>query len=124
MKLKTEQEYDKAVEIINGLLKKELDTFDEIYLDALTDAVEEYQDEMFEPLGEPTAQEYLLAIMEEYDMVKKDLIPYFGSKQRVYEFFKGNSPSKDTIARLVQGLNIPANIFFNSTNYHIDLEEA
>ncbi|BDD01978.1 hypothetical protein [Persicobacter psychrovividus] len=120
MRIKNDNELDIAIAQLDLFLEKEeLNTVEHIFKDALTDAIEAYEDERFSDLGKLSVQEYLLSELEEQGLQKQDLIPYFGSKQSISNFFAGKHPSKDIIARLVQYFNVPATLFFNQDNYPI-----
>src|SRR5687767_12797823 len=86
--IRTKADYKSVLERIDTLIqgnpKKGTDEFDE--LDVLGTLVSAYEDVHF-PIDAPDPVEAVKYIMEEKGLKPKDLVPYFGSKGNVSEFF-------------------------------------
>ena len=79
-------------------------------LDVLTLLIEDYEVRNF-PIEPPDPIEFLLYIMEQRGLARKDLEPFIGSRARVAEVLNRVRPlSLEMIRRLSEGLNLPADV--------------
>ncbi len=79
--------------------------------DLLVDLVERYEDAHY-PMGEQSDPITLLEfVMEQQGLTRKDLEPYLGPRQRVWDIMERRRPlSLAMIRRLEKGLHIPATL--------------
>ena len=79
-------------------------------LDVLTLLIEDYEVRHF-PIEPPDPIEFLLYIMEQRGLARKDLEPFIGSRARVAEVLNRVRPlSLEMIRNLSEGLNLPADV--------------
>ena len=79
-------------------------------LDVLTLLIEDYEVRNF-PIEPPDPIEFLLYIMEQRGLARKDLEPFIGSRARVAEVLNRVRPlSLEMIRSLSEGLNLPADV--------------
>jgi len=79
-------------------------------LEVLTLLIEDYEVRNF-PIEPPDPIEFLLYIMEQRGLARKDLEPFIGSRARVAEVLNRVRPlSLEMIRRLSEGLNLPADV--------------
>ena len=108
--IKTEADYDAALNEIEALMDAEPNTPECDKLDVLAILVEAYESEHYEiPAPDPIdALEYYL---ESRDMSRKDLEPFIGTRARVSEILNRKRPlTLSMIRRLEAGTGIPASI--------------
>lgn len=105
--IKTEADYEAALERVGGLMDAVLDTPEGDELDVLTTLIEHYESK-HHPIFPPHPVEAIRFRMEQFGLQDKDLVPYIGRSGRVSEVL--NYKRKLTlpmIRRLHTGLNIP-----------------
>lgn len=107
--IRTKTDYKQALKRIDDLIllnpKKNSLEYDE--LDVLGTLVAAYEDIHFK-IAAPTPIETIKHIMEENGLKAKDLVPYFGSKSIVSEFFsKKRQLTIRTIKLLHETFGIP-----------------
>lgn len=107
--IRTKTDYKHALKRIDDLIlknpKKNSAEYDE--LDVLGTLVASYEDIHF-PISAPTPIETIKHIMEENGLKPKDLVPYFGSKGIVSEFFsKKRQLTLRTIKLLHEAFDVP-----------------
>ncbi|MBL8522114.1 MAG: transcriptional regulator [Betaproteobacteria bacterium] len=79
-------------------------------LDVLTLLIEDYESRHF-PMEPPDPIEFLLFIMEQRGLARKDLEPFIGSRARVAEVLNRVRPlSLEMIRSLAEGLGLPADV--------------
>eukprot|EP00038_Savillea_parva_P030664 m.79374 g.79374 ORF g.79374 m.79374 type:complete len:399 (+) comp9287_c0_seq1:473-1669(+) len=79
-------------------------------LDLLAFLIEKYEEETF-PIDSPDPIEAIKFRMEQQGLIKKDLVPYFGSASKVTEVLNGTrSLSLNMIRKLNSGLGISADV--------------
>ena len=79
-------------------------------LDVLTLLIEDYEARHF-PIEPPEPIEFLLFIMEQRGLTRKELEPFIGSRARVAEVLNRVRPlSLEMIRSLSEGLNLPADV--------------
>lgn len=108
--IKSEADYEAALEEIERLLDAEPNTPEGDKLEVLMVLVEAYEDEHHSiPLPNPIAA--IKYHMESRGLSRKDLEPYIGSRARVSEILNRKRPlSINMIRKLSAGLGIPTDI--------------
>lgn len=106
--IKTETEYRAALAEIERLFDVAEDTAEADRLEVLALLVENYETTHY-PMLNPEPIDFLLYIMENRGLTRKDLEPYIGSRGRVAEVLNRARPlSLAMIRMLSDGLKIPA----------------
>jgi HTH-type transcriptional regulator / antitoxin HigA len=111
--IKDDVAHGRAVEVVGGLLGRELDEGAGDYLDTLVMLVNRYEDEHHTPMGtELTARQALRAIMEFNNLTQADMGRIIGSESAVSMFLKGERElSKAQIKALVERFRVDASLF-------------
>jgi HTH-type transcriptional regulator/antitoxin HigA len=105
--IRTEAEYDAALDEIDGLMDATGDSPLADRLELLSILVEAYEHEHY-PLGPPDPIEAIKFRMDQAGMNRKDLEPYIGGRARVAEILNRVRPlSLTMIRRLNAQLGIP-----------------
>ena len=105
--IKTKRDYHRTLKEIEGLMTAKRNTPDGDRLDVLVTLVEAWEAKHY-PLDLPDPVAAIRYHMEQNELAPKDLVPYIGSRGRVYEVLNHNRPlSLKMIRRLHQGLGIP-----------------
>ena len=105
--IKTEQDYEQALERIAELMDARPNTKAGDELDVLTTLVEAYETQHF-PIEPADPVDAILFRMEQQGLERKDLEPFLGSRHRVSEVLnRRRGLSIDMIRRLHKGLKIP-----------------
>jgi HTH-type transcriptional regulator/antitoxin HigA len=110
--VKTEPDYEAALAEIAQLMGNvEPDTPDWDRLDILVSLVEAYEDAHY-PMGATSDPISMIEfVMDQQGLTRKDLQPYLGPRQRVWDIMERRRPlSLAMMRRLEKGLNIPANV--------------
>ena len=110
--VKTEADYEAALaEIAQMMGNVKPGTPDWDRLDILISLVEAYEDIHY-PMGATSDPISLIEfVMDQQGLTRKDLEPYIGPRQRVWDIMERRRPlSLAMMRRLEKGLNIPANI--------------
>ncbi len=108
--IKSEEEYEKALERINELMDAGPGSSESDELELWTTLVMLYEKENF-PVEMPDPVEAIKFRMEQQGLRQKDLIPYIGSASKVSEVLSGKRGlSRSMIRRLHEGLGIPAEV--------------
>ncbi len=119
--IRSEADYQVALKEIEKLVDSQPGTPDGDRMDVLVTLVEAYEAKYF-PIPEPDDPVQVLQYyMESRGLVRADLVPYLGSKERVSEFFnRKRGLSLEMIRRLHSGLGIPAELLMGKfhTNKH------
>lgn len=106
--IKTEQDYQGALQEIEGLMMAEENTPDGERLDILVTLVEDYERKHY-PLDFPDPIEAIKFVMEQRNLTAKDLAPMIGRTNRVYEILnRKRQLTLPMIKRLHKELGIPA----------------
>jgi HTH-type transcriptional regulator/antitoxin HigA len=112
--IKTESEYRMALAEIERLFDVAEGTAEADRLEVLALLVESYEATHY-PMTAPDPIEFLLYIMENRGLTRKDLEPYIGSRGRVAEVLNRARPlSLAMIRMLSDGLKIPAALLIQS----------
>ena len=108
--IKTEADYESALEEINQLFGARPDTPEGDKLEILVTLVEAYEAKYHKiPLPDPI--DAIEHYMESRGLTGHDLEPYIGSRARVSEVLNRKRPlSVEMIRRLHKGLGIPAEV--------------
>lgn len=113
MIIKTEEENDRAVLIVEQLLEKgdRLSFEENALIELLGKLILDFEENFYQP-REASPQEVLIEIMNARGLKQKDLIEVFGSKSRVSEAVSGKREITKLQARaLAKFFNIPAEFF-------------
>jgi HTH-type transcriptional regulator/antitoxin HigA len=79
-------------------------------LDVLMLLIHDYETK-HHPIPDPDPIEFLLGVMEQRGLSRRDLEPYIGSRARVAEVLNRVRPlTLDMIRRLSEGLGLPAEV--------------
>jgi len=108
--IKTEQDYNLAINRIEELWGSKKDTPNGDELDLLVTLVESYEMKHY-PIAPPDPIDAIKFRMEQMGMTKEDMVKYLGSQSRVSEIL--NRKRKLTlkmVKSLYKGLKIPAEI--------------
>lgn len=108
--IKTEADYEAALEQISLLMDAKADTPIADELELLAKLVEYYEAEHY-PIGLPDPIAAIRFRMEQADLSEQDLIPYIGSRSLVSEVLSGKrSLTLPMVRSLHQHLGIPAEV--------------
>ncbi len=106
--IKTERDHKRALREIESLMTAKRNTPEGDRLDVLVTLVEAWEARHY-PLDLPDPVAAIRYHMEQRGLTPKDLVPYIGSRSRVYEVLNRKRPlSLRMIWRLHRGLGIPA----------------
>ena len=106
--IKTNEDYRRTLKEIEGLMTAKQGTPAGDRLDVLVTLVEAWEARHY-PIDLPDPVDAIRYHMEQNGLAPKDLVEYFGSRNRVYEVLNRRRPlSLKMIRRLHQGLGIPA----------------
>ena len=115
--LRTEADYLAALREVSALveLDPEADSAEGERLDVLGTLVQAYEAK-HHPIDPPDPIEAIKFRMEQAGMTVKDLVPYIGPLNRVYEVLSyKRSLSLSMIRRLSEGLHIPAEVLIRES---------
>ena len=108
--IKTEEDYEKVLSRIKGLMEAKHGTAEMDELELLTALVEMYEDQHY-PISPPDPIEAIKFRMEQLGLTQKDMVPYIGSKSKVSEVLNGKRPITLAMMRsLNKNLGIPAEV--------------
>ena len=106
--IKTQRDYRRALKDIESLMTAKRGTPEGDRLDVLVTLVEAWEAKHY-PLDLPDPVEAIKYHMEQSGLAPRDLIPFVGSRNRVYEVLNRKRPlTLKMIWRLHKGLGIPA----------------
>lgn len=106
--VKTKRDHDRALKEIEDLMGAERGTVEGDRLDVLVTLVEAWEARHY-PIDLPDPVEAIKYHMEQQGLEPKDLVPFIGSRNRVYEVLNRKRPlTLKMVWRLHQGLGIPA----------------
>jgi HTH-type transcriptional regulator/antitoxin HigA len=106
--IKTQRDYRRLLKEIEGLMNAKRNTTEGDRLDVLVTLVEAWETKHY-PLDLPDAVEAIKYHMEQKGLAPRDLIPFIGTRNRVYEVLSRKRPlTLAMIQRLHGGLGIPA----------------
>ena len=106
--IKTQRDYRRVLEEIEGLMTAKRNTPEGDRLDVLVTLVEAWERKHY-PLDLPDPVEAIKYHMDQSGLQPRDLIPFIGSRNRVHEVLNRRRPlTLKMILRLHEGLGIPA----------------
>lgn len=106
--IRTKRDYEVALREIEHLMAAKRNTPEGDRLDVLVTLVEAYEARHF-PLDLPDPVEAIKFVMEQRNLTVKDLVPYIGRPNRIYEVLSHKRPLTMGMAwKLHKGLGIPA----------------
>jgi HTH-type transcriptional regulator/antitoxin HigA len=106
--IKTQRDYRRVLEEIEGLMMAKRNTPEGDRLDVLVTLVEAWERKHY-PLDLPDPVEAIKYHMDQNGLAPRDLIPFIGSRNRVHEVLNRRRPlTLKMIWRLHAGLGIPA----------------
>jgi HTH-type transcriptional regulator/antitoxin HigA len=106
--IRTKRDYEVALRTIESLMTAKRGTAEGDRLDILATLVEAYEAKHF-PLDLPDPVEAIKLVMEQRNLTVKDLVPYIGQPNRVYEVLNYKRPlTMAMVWKLHRGLGIPA----------------
>ena len=108
--IKTEKEYELALDRIDQLMEAVPDTDEGNEFELLVTLVELYEQQRY-PIDLPDAVSAIMFRMEQQGLKQKDLVELIGSKSKVSEVLAGKRPlSLSMIRKLHTGLGIPVEV--------------
>jgi len=108
--IKTEQDYDQALERLKNIFHAEIDTAEGDEAEVLSILIEKYEDEHY-PIGMPDPIEAIKFRMEQMGMKQKDLAEVVGFTSRVSEILnRKRKLTLSMIRKLNSALNIPTEV--------------
>jgi len=106
--IRTKRDYEAALRTIEQLMTARRNTPEGDRLDVLATLVEAYEAKHF-PLDLPDPVEAIKFVMEQRNLTVKDLVPYIGRPNRVYEVLNRKRALTMAMAwKLHKALGIPA----------------
>ncbi|HEX9645979.1 MAG TPA: transcriptional regulator [Alphaproteobacteria bacterium] len=106
--IKSKRDYRRALKEIEGLMDAKRGTPEGDRLDVLVTLVEAWEAKHY-PIDLPDPIEAIKYHMEQNALKPRDLIPFIGSRNRVYEVLNRRRPlTLQMVWRLHAGLGIPA----------------
>ena len=115
--IRTEADYLAALELVSALIDLDPapDSCEGERLDVLGTLVQAYE-ARHHPIDPPDPIEAIKFRMDQSGMTVKDLVPYIGSLNRVYEVLsRKRTLSLNMIRRLSDGLHIPAEVLIRES---------
>ena len=106
--IKSKRDYRRALKEIEGLMRAKRGTPEGDRLDVLVTLVEAWEARHY-PIDLPDPVEAIKYHMEQKGLEPRDLAPFIGSRNRVYEVLNRKRPlTRRMVWRLHKGLGIPA----------------
>ena len=106
--IRTKRDHRRALKEIEGLMDAKRGTDEGDRLDVLVTLVEAWEAKHY-PIDLPDPVAAIQYHMEQQGLAPKDLVPYIGSRNRVYEVLNRKRPlTLKMVWRLHSGLGIPA----------------
>lgn len=106
--IKSRRDYQRALKEIEGLMNAKRNAPEGDRLDVLVTWVEAWEAKHY-PLDLPDAVAAIKHHMDQQGLAPRDLVPFIGSRNRVYEVLARKRPlTLAMVRRLHQGLGIPA----------------
>ena len=114
--IRTEADYRAALQEVSALIDLDpaVDSPDGERLEVMGTLVQAYEAKHY-PIDPPDPIEAIKFRMDQAGMTVKDLVPYIGSLNRVYEVLNYKRPlSLNMIRRLSEGMRIPAEVLIRA----------
>lgn len=116
--IRTKRDYRRALKEIEALKDAKRGTPEGDRLDVLVTLVEAWEAKHY-PIDLPDPVAAIKHHMEQQGLVPKDLVPYIGSRNRVYEVLNRKRPlTRKMVWRLHSGLGIPAESLIKVSEEH------
>lgn len=116
--IKTKRDYHRALKEIEGLMDTKRGTLAGDRLDVLVTLVEAWEAKHY-PIDLPDPVEAIKYHMEHKGLRPADLVPYIGSRNRVYKVLNRKRPlTLRMVWRLHKGLGIPADSLIKVPEEH------
>ena len=115
--IRTEVDYRAALQEVSALIDLDpaVDSPDGERLEVMGALVQAYEAKHY-PIDPPDPIEAIKFRMDQAGMTVKDLVPYIGSLNRVYEVLSYKRPlSLNMIRRLSEGMRIPAEVLIRAS---------
>ena len=115
--IRTEADYRAALQEVSALIDLDpaVDSPDGERLEVMGALVQAYEAKHY-PIDPPDPIEAIKFRMDQAGMTVKDLVPYIGSLNRVYEVLSYKRPlSLNMIRRLSEGMRIPAEVLIRAS---------
>ncbi len=108
--IKTERDYRAALKLAETFWDAPENSPEADRLDVLTLLIQDYETR-HHPIRDPDPVDFLLYVMEQRELGRKDLEPFIGSRARVAEVLNRVRPlTLEMIRRLTEGLGLPAEV--------------
>ncbi len=116
--IRTKRDHRRALKEIEGLIEAKRRTHQGDRLDVLVTLVEAWEPKRY-PIDLPDPVAAIKYHMENQGLAPKDLVPYIGSRNRVYEVLNRKRPlTLKMVWRLHSGLGIPAESLIKVSEGH------
>ncbi len=116
--IRTKRDHRRALEEIEALMDATRGTPEGDRLDVLVTLVEAWEAKHY-PIDLPDPVAAIKYHMEQQGLAPKDLVPYIGSRNRVYEVLNRKRPlTRKMVWRLHSGLGIPAESLIKVSEEH------
>ena len=116
--IKTKRDHRRTLKEIEGLMDAKRGTPEGDRLDVLVSLVESWEARHY-PIDLPDPVAAIKYHMEQQGLAPKDLVPYIGSRNRVYEVLNRKRPlTLKMVWRLHSGLGIPAESLIKVSEEH------
>jgi HTH-type transcriptional regulator/antitoxin HigA len=113
--IRTKRDYSRTLKEIETLMAAKRGTPGGDRLDVLVTLVEAWEAKHF-PMDLPDAVEAIKYHMEQRGLLARDLVPFIGNRNRVYEVLSRKRPlTLAMVRRLHEGLGIPAESLLRET---------
>lgn len=113
--IKTEEEYNKAMEIVDSLINSPENSEESETLELISILIEDYENKYYK-IDAPDPIEAIKQRMDQMHLTRKDLEKSIGSRARVSEILnKKRNLTLPMIRKLSKNLNIPADILIKET---------
>ena len=108
--IRTEDEYKLALSTAEGLWDLPADSAEADTLAIITMLIEDYE-RCHHPISDPDPIDFLIQVMDERGLTRKDIEPYIGPRGRVSDILNKARPlSLEMIRRLASGLKLPVDV--------------
>ncbi len=108
--IRTEDEYKLALSTAEGLWDVPADSAEADTLAIITMLIEDYE-RCHHPITDPDPIDFLIQVMDERGLTRKDIEPYIGPRGRVSDILNKLRPlSLEMIRRLASGLKLPVDV--------------
>jgi HTH-type transcriptional regulator / antitoxin HigA len=123
--IRTEADYEATLVEIDRLFNAKPNTPEDERLEVLITLVEAYEDEHYPMGGTSDPISMIEHVMEAQGLTRKDLEPYIGPRQRVWEIMeKRRQLTLAMIRRLEAGLGIPAEVLIRKYELAKDVQKS